>query len=115
MLFRAFQTEEDAEVELVDIWSRLSVDIQEQLRSIWVEACKAYRTKAGLQESVQEHLVQLSTSLVMQDLPVWTTVNRNVLLHFAGILSIDVQGSEHARAPVFVPVSHSTSHLSALL
>ena len=27
LLFQAFQTDEHAEVELVDVWSRLSVDI----------------------------------------------------------------------------------------
>ena len=116
LLFRAFQTNEDAEVELIDVWSQLSIDIQRQLESIWVEAYKAYCTRAGLQElAVQERLVQLSTSLVMQDLPLWTTVNKNVLLHFAGILSLDIQASKHARAPAFVPVLQSTHHLAALL
>ena len=115
LLFRAFQTDEDAEVELVDIWSRLTVDIQQLVGSIYAKAQEAYRTKAGLQEPIQERLVQLSTSLIMQDLPLWTAVNRNVLLHFAGILSIDIQASEHAGAPAFIPVAQSTHHLAALL
>jgi hypothetical protein len=115
LLFRACLTDEDAEVELVDVWSRLSVDVQQQVESIWLDALELYRAKAGLQEPIQERLVRLSTGLVMQDLPLWTAVNRNVLLHFAGILSLDIQASEHAGAPAFVPVSHSTSHLAALL
>ena len=102
-------------MELVDVWSRLSMDIQQQVGSIWLHAQEAYRTSAGLQEPVQERLVQLSTSLVMQDLPLWTIVNKNVLLHFAGILSIDIQASEHAGAPAFIPVSQSTHYLAALL
>jgi hypothetical protein len=115
LLFRVCQTNKDAEVKLVDVWSRLSVDIQQQVKSIWLDALEAYRDKAGLQEPIQERLVQLSASLVMQDLPLWTAVNRNVLLHFAGILSLDIQASEHAGAPTFVPVANSTSHLAALL
>jgi hypothetical protein len=51
----------------------------------------------------------------MQDLPLWTAVNKNVLLHFAGILSVDIQAGEHVGALAFVPVSQSTSHLAALL
>ena len=51
----------------------------------------------------------------MQDLPLWTAVNRNALLHFAGILSIDIQASEHARALVFILVLQSTHYLAALL
>jgi hypothetical protein len=115
VLFRACQTGEDAEVELVDIWSCLSVDIQQQVENLWLDALELYRTKAGLQESLQERLVCLSASLIMQDLPLWTTVSRNVLLHFAGILSIDIEASEYAGIPVFIPVSHATSHLAALL
>ena len=41
-------------------------------------------------------------------------VSKNVLLHFVGILSLDIQASKHTKAPVFIPTSHSTSHLSAL-
>jgi hypothetical protein len=114
-LFRACLTDEDTEVELVNVWSCLSVDIQQQVESIWLDALELYRTTAALQESLQERLVRLSTSLIMQDLPLWTTVNRNVLLHFAGILSIDIQASKHTGMPVFIPVSHATSHLAVLL
>jgi hypothetical protein len=114
LLFQAFQTDEGAEVELVDVWSRLSIDIQQQVESIWLKAHKAYCTRAGLQEPVQELLVRLSTSIVMQDLPLWTVVSRNVLLYF-GILSIDILASKHAGSLVFIPVSQSTRYLAILL
>lgn len=100
---------------MVDVWSCLSIDIQQQVESIWLKAHKAYCTRAGLQEPVQERLVRLSTSLVMQDLPLWTVVIRNVLLHFASILSIHILASKHVGSLVFVPVSQSTRYLTVLL
>lgn len=51
----------------------------------------------------------------MQDLPLWTVVSRNVLLHFASILSIDILASKHAGSLVFIPVSQSTRYLAVLL
>ena len=90
LLFRAYQLLEALEMELIDVWTRLPIDVQQQIAQIWEQAQEAQRMQVGLNEPIQELLLKLSISILMQDLDEWCTFSKNVLLHFVGILSLDI-------------------------
>lgn len=107
ILFRAGQLRaQGIEAQLVNIWRRISPEIQAQIQTIWELAGELYQAQTefydtcdtesnsvetDLQEEhtaklakLQELLVKLSVSLVTQNLSDWKPITTNVLLYFTG-------------------------------